>query len=103
MSDGEVDPEELGEGVERPMYRLFTEYGRDHYHWFALELLTSMATRFLALVPPVVLGVALDAVFEDKQPYSLPLVPDAWIPETTMGQFWFSAELMGVAMVLAAI
>ncbi|MFH5798382.1 ABC transporter ATP-binding protein [Haladaptatus sp. CMAA 1911] len=103
MSADEVDPEELGESVERPMLRLFTEYGGDHLHWFVIGLVTSMGTRFLSLVPPLVLGVALDAVFYSTRPYELPLLPDAWIPTTQMGQFWFSAEIMGVAMVLAAV
>ncbi|WP_458206370.1 ABC transporter ATP-binding protein [Haladaptatus sp. NG-SE-30] len=103
MSDDEVDPDELGESVERPMYRLFTEYGDDHLHWFIIGVLTSLTARFLALVPPVVLGVALDSVFESKRAYELPLVPSAWVPATTMGQFWFSAKIMAISMVLAAI
>ncbi|WP_423745282.1 ABC transporter ATP-binding protein (plasmid) [Haladaptatus sp. SPP-AMP-3] len=103
MSADEVDPDELGESVERPMVRLFTEYGGDHLHWFAIGLVTSMAARFLSLVPPLVLGVALDAVFYSKRAYTLPLLPDAWIPTTRMGQFWFSAEIMGVSMILAAV
>ncbi|WP_435153253.1 ABC transporter ATP-binding protein [Haladaptatus sp. DFWS20] len=103
MSDDEVDPDELGKSVERPMYRLFTEYGDDHLHWFIIGVLTSMCARFLALVPPVILGVALDSVFNNNRGYELPLVPATWIPETTMGQFWFSAEIMAVSMVLTAI
>jgi ATP-binding cassette subfamily B protein len=102
MSADEVDPEELGESVERPMVRLFTEYGGDNLHWFVIGLVTSMAARSLSLVPPLVLGVALDAVFYSKRAYTLPLLPEAWIPTTRMGQFWFSAEIMGVSMVLAA-
>ncbi|SIR03451.1 ATP-binding cassette, subfamily B [Haladaptatus litoreus] len=102
MSDNEVDPDELGESVERPMFRLFTEYGDDHIHWFIIGLLTSISARFLALVPPVVLGVALDAVFDDKRPFSLPLLPETWIPPTTIGQFWFSVQIMAIAMVFGA-
>ncbi|WP_233274733.1 ABC transporter ATP-binding protein [Haladaptatus cibarius] len=102
MSDDEVDPNELGESVERPMFRLFTEYGDDHIHWFIIGLLTSISARFLALVPPVVLGVALDAVFYEEKAYSLPLLPEAWIPGSTMGQFWLSIQIMAVSMVLAA-
>ncbi|WP_231183760.1 ABC transporter ATP-binding protein [Haladaptatus sp. DYF46] len=103
MSADEVDPEELGESVERPMLRLFTEYGGDHLHWFVIGLVTSMGTRFLSLVPPIVLGVAVDSVFHGSRAYSLLFVPESWIPTTQMGQFWFSAEIMGVAMVLAAV
>lgn len=82
MSADGVDPDELGESVERPIVRLFTEYGGDHLHWFAIGLATSMAARFLSLVPPLVLGVALDAVFYSKRAYTLPHLPDAWVPTT---------------------
>ncbi|GAA0201230.1 hypothetical protein GCM10009000_014240 [Halobacterium noricense] len=102
MADDEVDPDELGESVERPMFRLFAEYGDDHLRWFIVGILTSISARFLALVPPVVLGVALDAVFYGEKAYSLPLLPEAWIPQTTMGQFWFSIQIMAISMVLAA-
>ncbi|WP_440008784.1 ABC transporter ATP-binding protein [Halomicrococcus sp. SG-WS-1] len=105
MSDDpdEVDPGKWGGNVDRPMLRLFTEYGRDHWAWFAVGLLTSTAARFLALVPPVVLGVAIDAVFYDNRPYSLPGVPDAWLPTATLDQFWLSVGIMGVAMTLGAV
>ncbi|WP_266076512.1 ABC transporter ATP-binding protein [Haladaptatus caseinilyticus] len=103
MSDDGVDPDELGETVERPMFRLFTEYGDDHLHWFVIGVLTSLSARFLALIPPVVLGVALDSIFDDTRPFSLPLVPNAWIPETTMGQFLLATEIMAASMVLAAL
>ncbi len=105
MSADEVDPEKLGEEVERPMVRLFTEYGEDDYHWFIVGLTTSLLSRLLSLVPPLVLGVAIDSVFAESfnsNAYSLYFVPQSWIPTTRMGQFWFSAEIMGVAMVLAA-
>ncbi|MCL9812343.1 ABC transporter ATP-binding protein [Natranaeroarchaeum aerophilus] len=95
--------EEYRESVDHPIYRLFSEYGRDHAHWFAIGVVTSTLARFLSLVPPVILGIAIDAVFSDDQVYSLPLVPQAWIPGSTEGQFWLSVALMGVAMALAAV
>jgi ATP-binding cassette subfamily B protein len=49
------------------------------------------------LFPPVVLGVAFDSIFLGNRPYRLPLVPATWIPETTMGQFWFSLGLFALA------
>jgi ATP-binding cassette subfamily B protein len=95
--------EALREQVENPMYRLFAEYGHGQRRWFALGVLTSTAARALALVPPVILGVAIDSVFHGDKPFSLPLIPPGWIPEATLGQFWFAAGVMGVAMILGAI
>ena len=94
--------EALREQVENPMYRLFVEYGEGQRRWFVLGVVTSTAARALALVPPVVLGVAIDAVFHEGE-FDLPLVPAAWVPTTDVGQFWLSASVMGVAMVLAAV
>jgi ATP-binding cassette subfamily B protein len=102
VSDDET-LESLREGIERPMYRLFSEYGEGTRRWFVVGLVTSTTARALALVPPVVLGVTIDAVFRGDTAFSLPLVPQAWIPESTFGQFWFAAGVMAVALVLGAV
>ena len=104
MSDDEP-PEDLlteyREDVDRPMWRLFAEYGHGDRRWFGVGLLTSVAARGLQLVPPVVLGAVIDGVF-GAEPYGLPLVPASLLPQGEAAQFWFSAALMAVAMALAA-
>ncbi|MCU4744043.1 ABC transporter ATP-binding protein/permease [Halobacteria archaeon AArc-m2/3/4] len=95
--------DEYRDEVSRPILRLFTQYGRPQLHWFTIGVITSTLARFLGLVPPIILGIAIDSVFNDDEAYSLPLVPDGWIPGTESGQFWLSVGLMGGAMVLAAI
>ena len=72
------------ERVEWPLVRLFLEYGEGSRRWFALGVVTSMLARFLSLVPPIVLGVAIDALFRGDQAYDLPFVPDAWLPDGTL-------------------
>ncbi|WP_248299398.1 hypothetical protein [Halorhabdus amylolytica] len=62
--------------VERPLWQLFQRYGHGSRRWFLLGILASIGSRFASLVPPVLLGVAIDAIFGD-QPFELPLVPDA--------------------------
>ncbi|MFC4988002.1 ABC transporter ATP-binding protein [Saliphagus infecundisoli] len=91
------------EDVSRPIVRLFTEYGRDDLHWFVVGVLASTMARFLGLVPPIILGAAIDAIFNDSAAYTLPVIPNAWIPATETGQFWLSAALMGGTMALAAV
>ncbi len=103
MSD--APPEDLGdyrENVDHPMWRLFVEYGHGNRRWFVVGVLTSVAARALQLVPPIVLGAAIDGVFGDE-PYTLPLVPAALVPAGETAQFWFSAGVMAVAMALAAV
>ncbi|WP_202614478.1 ABC transporter ATP-binding protein [Halostella litorea] len=95
--------EEYRERVDNPIWQLFRRYGRGSRRWFAVGLLASVLARFLSLVPPVVLGTALDAVFRDDEPFELPLVPAGWLPDTAWAQFEFSVAAMTVAMVGAAL
>lgn len=56
-----------------------------------------------AFSPPLVLGIAIDAIFVDTEPFSIPVVPDAWLPATQSGQFWFSTALIAGAFLTTAI
>lgn len=85
------------------MWRLFSEYGSKNKFEFAVGVIASIFARLLDLLPPVVLGVAVDAVFNRTRPYTLPLVPEAWIPATQEGQFWFSVALVAGAFGSGAI
>ncbi|KTG30438.1 ABC transporter ATP-binding protein [Haloferax profundi] len=81
------------------MVRLFAEYGRKNLPFFVVGLLASVLNRLVGIVPALVLGVAIDAVFFQNTAYALPLVPQSWIPETVTGQFWLSFWLVIVAFV----
>ncbi|MFB6173014.1 MAG: ABC transporter ATP-binding protein [Halobacteriales archaeon] len=94
---------EQREQVEHPLFQLFMRYGKGSRRWFGVGVLSSTVARFLSLVPPVILGTAVDSIFRQEKPYVLPFVPTAWLPETTTGQFWLSVGLMGVAMVGSAL
>ena len=85
--------------VDAPMRRLFGTYGRENWKPLTVGLTASIFAHVLALVPPVVLGAAIDALFAPAgpdQPFTLPLIPNAWIPNTAVGQFWFSAGVIAV-------
>jgi ATP-binding cassette subfamily B protein len=83
------------------MVSLFSTYGRPHLPLFVLGLLASLVGRTVGLVPPLVLGVTIDALLTGSAPYRLPLVPAAWLPTTSTGQFWLSAGLILASFVLA--
>jgi ATP-binding cassette subfamily B protein len=96
------DPfEEQKERAENPMRRLFAEYGRENGVAFVVGVLSSVVARVLDLLPPILLGIAVDAIFEQQgqadQPYTLPLVPDAWIPPTEQGQLYFTVGIVAFA------
>jgi len=90
------------EEVERPLWQLFQRYGHGSRRWFVVGILGSIGSRFASLVAPVLLGVAIDSIF-GEEPFDLPLVPQAWLPEETLAQFWFIIALMAVAMIGQAI
>ena len=89
--------------VDHPMRRLFGEYGRLHAGPLGLGLGASLFAHLLGLLPPFVLGLAVDAVFLETTDYSLPLVPDVWIPTGRASQFWLSAGLVAASFLLAAV
>ncbi len=93
----EDDPfEEQREQARNPMRRLFTEYGADNRRAFAVGVVSSVVARMLDLLPPFLLGFAIDAVIRDDKAFVAPFVPDAWVA-TRSDQLLFVAALIGVA------
>jgi ATP-binding cassette subfamily B protein len=98
----EEDPfEEQRDDVEDPMARLFAVYGRPNVGSMIVGIVASVAARLLDLVPPIMLGVAIDAIFGER-PFSLWLVPEAWIPAEETAQFWLVIGLIAAAFALGA-
>jgi ATP-binding cassette subfamily B protein len=94
----EDDPfEDQRENVENPMRRLFAEYGRDNAFAFGIGLFSSVVARLLDLMPPVLLTLAVDAIFLNERAFSIWLVPDAWLPATRTGQLYLSTGLIAFA------
>jgi ATP-binding cassette subfamily B protein len=89
--------------VDRPMRRLARTYGQPRKRWFLVGLVGNLLAQFASLVPPVVLGAAIDALFRTGGTFSLPLVPAAWVPPGTDGQFVLSVSLIAGAFVLTAL
>ncbi|MFB6101407.1 MAG: ABC transporter ATP-binding protein [Haloplanus sp.] len=89
------DPfEEQRAHTANPMRRLFAEYGRERAGVFAVGAGASLFARLLDLLPPLLLGIAVDAIFLDTGPFSLPLVPDAWLPADPETQFWLTVGIV---------
>ena len=94
----EDDPfEEQRERAENPMRRLFDEYGRENAFAFTVGLASSVIARVLDLLPPVLLAVAVDSIFFDERPFSLWLVPDAWLPTTQTEQLYVATALIALS------
>ncbi|WP_435115242.1 ABC transporter ATP-binding protein [Halolamina sp. C58] len=91
------------ERVERPLYRLFTEYSTGRIRWLILGMMGNIVARSASLLPPVVLGAALDSVFQDTSAFTIPFFPASWIPSTDTAQFWFSVRLILGSFVVTAV
>ncbi|QSW99903.1 ABC transporter ATP-binding protein [Haloterrigena alkaliphila] len=91
------------EDVERPLSRLFREYGPDRLGWFTAGMVANFVARMASLVPPLLLGVAIDAIFANDGSFELPLVPDAWLPTAQMAQFWFTIGAVAVSFLVVAV
>ena len=103
----EDDPfEEQRDKIENPMKRLFVEYGRDYVPQVTVGVFASVFARLLDLLPPLMLGIAIDAVFYEDALFSeqIPLVvlPDAWLPAGQTAQFWFTIAVIGGAFGIGA-
>ncbi|WP_336336526.1 ABC transporter ATP-binding protein [Haloarcula brevis] len=95
--------EDARERVDRPMLRLFTGYGRGQWAAFVVGLCSSIVARMLDLLPPILLALAIDAIFLQEAEYGLFLVPDAWIPSGQGPQLWLTAGIIAASFGLGAV
>ncbi|PSQ20063.1 multidrug ABC transporter ATP-binding protein [Halobacteriales archaeon QS_8_69_26] len=98
IADEDDDPfEEQKEKAEAPMRRLFAEYGRENAFQFLVGVFGSVVARLLDLIPPFLLGFAIDAILRDDKPFTLLFVPDSWtteLPQAT--QLWIAIGIIGL-------
>ena len=102
MSSAESAFDVYRDRVDRPIRRLFTEYGTDEWRWLAVGMAANVVARIASLLPPLLLGAAIDSVFTGDAPFTLPVVPAAWLPTTDAGQFWFASLGIAGAFVVTA-
>ncbi|WP_435332664.1 ABC transporter ATP-binding protein [Haloarchaeobius sp. TZWWS8] len=104
-TDDEDDTfEEQRARVDRPMLRLFREYGREHWLAIVGGIVMGIAAHTMALLPTYVLAETIDAVFlQETAQYQLPLIPQWVVPATRAGQFWFSVGLVGLTYLSSTV
>ncbi|AGB37979.1 ABC transporter ATP-binding protein [Natronococcus occultus] len=101
--DDETPFDAYREDVDRPLARLFREYAPGRLGWFGAGMVANFVARMATLVPPLVLGVAIDAIFLDAGPFELPIVPDAWLPAGETEQFQFTVVAIAVSFLVVAV
>ncbi len=104
VHDADDDPfEEQREQVDDSMRRVFRRYGSDNPFEYAVAVVASVLARLLDLVPPLMLGVAIDAIFNDARVFSLGPVPDSWLPATQEAQFALTVGIIAGSFAVGAI
>jgi len=99
----ELTVEQLQQRAGHPVKRLVVTYGRPYLPFFAFSIVASILAQILYLFIPVVIGIAFDAILIGSEPYRLPVAPAVWIPDSKLGQFWFSGGLIAVSYSAATI
>ncbi|MEA1930852.1 MAG: ABC transporter ATP-binding protein [Euryarchaeota archaeon] len=103
-SDAEEDDPfaEQRERVDDPMRRLVGDYGRPYWLAVALGIGASLGARLLDLLPTILLGIAIDSLFQGIEPFSLPLVPETWLPGAEVDQFFLVIGLITGSFIIGA-
>lgn len=66
-------------------------------------MVANFVARVATLVPPLLLGIAIDSIFVGEEQFSIPVVPDAWLPAGELAQFQFAVTAIAVAFVVTAL
>ncbi|GGL34437.1 multidrug ABC transporter ATP-binding protein [Halarchaeum grantii] len=90
------DPfEDVREESGNAMYRLFTEYGRDYLPQFVVGVVASVFARLLDLVPPVMLGYAIDTILRNNGAFL------GFLPASIRGGWTTSEQVLVAAGIVA--
>ena len=90
-----------GTWSEKPVWRLYTEYGVAR-QYAVLGAVATVLGRAFSLVPAFVIGLAVDTIFLAERPYELPLVPAGLVPATDVEQLYFSVAILVGATISGA-
>ena len=86
-----------------PLRDLFARYAGADLPLFVLGVLTSILGRAASLAPPLVLGVAIDATFNDTVAYTLLFVPGEFLPKTQAAEVWVSVGIIVAALAVSVV
>ncbi len=86
-----------------PMLRLLSLYGVSNIRNFLVGFLANLLARLSDLVPPFLLGVAIDSIILQDKPFSIPFLSNSTLPQYPISQFWLVVFLIVSSFVLSAI
>ncbi|SDD04119.1 ABC transporter ATP-binding protein [Natrinema hispanicum] len=108
--DGDEDDpfEDQRAEVENPMKRLFLEYGVNYVGAAVIGVIASVGARVLDLLPPLMLGIAIDAVIRQEIAYAAAFpvgggLIEPYVPTGRVDQFWLTIGIIASAFLCSAI
>lgn len=102
MTDGESEaaPDRRSRNV---VWKLYTEYAAGGRRYAAVGTAATLIGRALGLLPALVIGLAVDAIFLAERPYALPIVPERAIPNDPVRQLYVSVAILLLATAGGAV
>ena len=82
-----------------PLVEVLRTSGWANLPYLVVAMISTAVTSFLDRADVFILGLAFDAMFNERT-YSLPLIPDGWIPTEPLQQLWFTVVLLLVMKIL---
>ncbi len=76
-----------------PIWRLYAEYATGR-RYAVIGAIATVIGRAFGLLPALVIGLAVDAIFLTERAYTLPLVPAELLPTTDIEQLYFSIAIL---------
>jgi len=93
---------DVPEHVDNPLWLLVRRYARPYAGRYAVAVLGTLLAQIPQRLPALVVGVALDAILLSSGAYTIPGVPQGWIPTETADQVWFTIGLLSAAYLFDA-
>ena len=102
MTDAEPEdgPDRRSRNV---VWKLYTEYAAGGRRYAVVGTVATLVGRAFGLLPALVIGLAVDAIFLAERPYAVPLVPGDVIPADPIGQLYFSIAILLLATAGGAV
>ncbi len=94
--------EEFLADTDHALWEVLKSYGWRRKWWFILGSISGLISRSMDLIPPLLLAVAIDAIFFDEQAFNLPLVSQAALPDDVFWQFSLLIGLLVAIYILEA-
>ena len=86
-----------------PMIRILNDYGVPNIRYFLTGFTTNLFARIFDIIPPFLLGLAIDSIILKNKSFHVPFLSPNSTPSSSLGQFWFVVLLLTISFIISAI